>query len=190
MTGHHDNQLGLLWRWSFPICRNTPTCVTRAKRRKTGRSSTSLSTTRHSASPAVHTRWAWRSSIPPAASTGSPMSAKYPKNAASRTSTAISARCSRKARWPEPRLNAAMMGRLVKGLEADHVVWGTDVVWTGAPQWQIEVLRRLEIPEDMQKKYGFAPLGAAGKQREVHSLTHGVNDTLIGDRITSNRTCG
>jgi len=34
-------------------------------------------------------------------------------------------------------------------------------VWTGAPQWQIEALRRLEIPEDMQKKYGFTPLGPA-----------------------------
>jgi len=34
-------------------------------------------------------------------------------------------------------------------------------VWTGAPQWQIEGLRRLEIPEDMQKKYGFKPLGPA-----------------------------
>jgi hypothetical protein len=40
-------------------------------------------------------------------------------------------------------------------------VWGTDAVWTGSPQWQIEALRRLEIPEDMQKKHGFAPLGAA-----------------------------
>jgi len=44
---------------------------------------------------------------------------------------------------------------------ADHVIWGTDAVWTGAPQWQIEGLRRLEIPEDMRKKHGFAPLGAA-----------------------------
>ena len=61
----------------------------------------------------------------------------------------------------EPRLNAAMMGTLVKGLGADHIVWGTDAVWTGAPQWQIEALRRLEIPEDMQKKYGFKPLGEA-----------------------------
>ena len=25
-----------------------------------------------------------------------------------------------------------------QGLGADHVVWGTDAVWTGAPQWQIE----------------------------------------------------
>jgi hypothetical protein len=61
----------------------------------------------------------------------------------------------------EPRLCAAMMGTLVKGLGADHVVWGTDAIWTGAPQWQIEAMRRLEIPEEMQKRYGFAPLGPA-----------------------------
>ncbi len=61
----------------------------------------------------------------------------------------------------QPRLNAALMGILVKGLGADHVCWGTDAVWTGSPQWQIEGLRRLEIPEDMQKKYGFAALGEA-----------------------------
>jgi hypothetical protein len=34
-------------------------------------------------------------------------------------------------------------------------------VWYGSPQWQIEAMRRLEIPEDMQKKHGFKPLGAA-----------------------------
>ena len=61
----------------------------------------------------------------------------------------------------QPKLAAAIMGQLVRGLGADHVVWGTDAVWTGAPQWQIEGLRRLEIPEDMRKKHGFAPLGAA-----------------------------
>ncbi len=61
----------------------------------------------------------------------------------------------------QPRVTAAMMGMLVRGLGADHVIWGTDAVWTGSPQWQIEGLRRLEIPEDMQKKHGFAPLGPA-----------------------------
>ena len=59
----------------------------------------------------------------------------------------------------EPRLSAAMMGILIKGMGADHVCWGTDAIWTGAPQWQIEALRRLEIPGDMQKQYGFTPLG-------------------------------
>jgi predicted TIM-barrel fold metal-dependent hydrolase len=60
-----------------------------------------------------------------------------------------------------PRFCAAMMGTLIKGLGADHVFWGTDSVWYGSPQWQIEAFRRLEIPEDMQKQHGFAPLGAA-----------------------------
>ena len=61
----------------------------------------------------------------------------------------------------EPRLGAALMGILVKGLGDDHVCWGTDAIWTGSPQWQIEALRRLEIPEDMQKKYGFTAAGRA-----------------------------
>jgi len=61
----------------------------------------------------------------------------------------------------QPRLCAALMGIMIKGMGADHVIWGTDAVWTGSPQWQIEGLRRLEIPEDMQKKHGFQPLGAA-----------------------------
>ena len=60
-----------------------------------------------------------------------------------------------------PRLAAALLGTLIRGLGADKVVWGTDSVWYGSPQWQIEALRRLEIPDDMQKKHGFAPLGAA-----------------------------
>jgi predicted TIM-barrel fold metal-dependent hydrolase len=61
----------------------------------------------------------------------------------------------------QPRVCAAIMGTLVKGLGADHVCWGTDAVWTGSPQWQIEGLRRLEIPEDMQRTHGFAALGSA-----------------------------
>ncbi|MBO0711644.1 MAG: amidohydrolase family protein [Acetobacteraceae bacterium] len=58
-----------------------------------------------------------------------------------------------------PRFCAAMMGTLIKGLGHDHVFWGTDSVWYGSPQWQIEAFRRLEIPDDMQKRFGFAPLG-------------------------------
>jgi uncharacterized protein len=29
------------------------------------------------------------------------------------------------------------MGILGKGMGYDRVVWGTDAVWTGSPQWQI-----------------------------------------------------
>lgn len=61
----------------------------------------------------------------------------------------------------DPRVAAAMLGILIKGLGPERVIWGTDAVWTGSPQWQIEGLRRLEIPEEMQRVHGFTPLGEA-----------------------------
>jgi len=60
-----------------------------------------------------------------------------------------------------PRFAAALLGTWIKNMGVEHVVWGTDSVLYGSPQWQIEALRRLEIPEDMQKKHKFAPLGPA-----------------------------
>jgi uncharacterized protein len=72
-----------------------------------------------------------------------------------------------------PRFCAAFMGTLVKQMGADHIFWGSDSVWYGCPQWQIEALRGLEIPEDMQKKHGFAPLGPA--DGDVKNAIFGVN---------------
>jgi hypothetical protein len=84
-----------------------------------------------------------------------------------------------------PRLAAAMMGMLVKGLGADHVVWGTDSLWFGSPQWQIEALRRLEIPEDMQKKHGYAPLGAP--DGETKRAIFGLNSARLFGLDTSTK---
>ena len=67
-----------------------------------------------------------------------------------------------------PRHCAALLGTLIKGVGLDHVLWGTDSVWYGSPQWQIEAFRQIEIPEDMQEKHGFSPLGpAAGPVRNA-----------------------
>lgn len=60
-----------------------------------------------------------------------------------------------------PRHAAALLGILIKGLGSDHVLWGTDSVWYGSPQWQIEAFRRMEIPQDLREKYGFSPLAEA-----------------------------
>ena len=76
-------------------------------------------------------------------------------------------------------------GQLIKGLGADHVVWGSDAVWTGAPQWQIEALRRLEIPEDMQKQYGYKPLGAA--DGPVKTAIFGANNARLYSYKTEER---
>ena len=77
----------------------------------------------------------------------------------------------------QPRLAAAIMGQLVRGLGHERVVWGTDAVWTGAPQWQIEALRRLEVPEDLQRKHGLPPLGAA--DGPVKSAIFGLNSARL-----------
>jgi hypothetical protein len=61
----------------------------------------------------------------------------------------------------QPHLTAAVLGILLKGLGPERVCWGTDALWTGSPQWQIEALRRLEIPEDMQQKHSFKAIGRA-----------------------------
>ena len=72
-----------------------------------------------------------------------------------------------------PRLAAGIMAELVKGFGHDHVIYGTDSVWYGSPQWQIEALRRMEIPEDLQEKHGWKPLGAVTGEvkRAIFGLT-------------------
>ena len=60
-----------------------------------------------------------------------------------------------------PRLAAAMIGILARGLGSGHVFWGTDSVWYGSPQWQIEALRRLNTPADLVERFGLPDLGDA-----------------------------
>ena len=72
-----------------------------------------------------------------------------------------------------PRLAAAMLAKLIKGLGADHVLWGTDSIWFGSPQWQIEAFRRIEVPADLQDKHDFEPLGPANGP--IKSAIFGIN---------------
>ena len=60
-----------------------------------------------------------------------------------------------------PGLCAGVLGTLLRGFGPERVCWGTDSVWFGSPQWQIEAFRRIEIPREMQKAFGFRPLGPA-----------------------------
>lgn len=77
-----------------------------------------------------------------------------------------------------PRFCAAFIGQLVNVMGPERVVWGTDSVWYGSPQWQIEAMRRLEIPEDMMKSKGWKiPLG--GPNSEVKQKIFGLNSTHL-----------
>jgi len=76
-----------------------------------------------------------------------------------------------------PRLSAALVGQLVNMMGADHVVWGSDSVWYGSPQWQIEAMRRLEIPEDMRKKHKWQLLG--GPDSQIKNAIFGLNSARL-----------
>jgi len=60
-----------------------------------------------------------------------------------------------------PGLCAGVLGTLLRGFGPGRVCWGTDSVWFGSPQWQIEAFRRIEIPVAMQQRFGFPSLGPA-----------------------------
>jgi len=57
-----------------------------------------------------------------------------------------------------PTLCGHVLGMLVQTFGADHVLWGTDSIWWGSPQWQIEALRRFTMPEPLMKRFGYQSL--------------------------------
>jgi predicted TIM-barrel fold metal-dependent hydrolase len=65
----------------------------------------------------------------------------------------------------DPTACAHLLGQVVQAFGADHVLWGTDSIWYGTPQWQIEAFRRFEIPEALIEAHKYAPLTRAVKEQ-------------------------
>jgi hypothetical protein len=64
-----------------------------------------------------------------------------------------------------PAACAHLLGQMIAAFGVDHVLWGTDSIWYGTPQWQIEAMRRFEIPAELIEKHGYAPLTKAVKEQ-------------------------
>ena len=58
----------------------------------------------------------------------------------------------------EPLICAHLLGQILSAFGDDHVLWGTDSIWYGTPQWQIEAFRRFQMPEKLQETYGYPAL--------------------------------
>ena len=48
-----------------------------------------------------------------------------------------------------------LLGKLLNGFGADHIIWGTDSIWYGTPQWQINALKTFEMPPQMIEEFGY-----------------------------------
>ncbi len=51
-----------------------------------------------------------------------------------------------------------LIGRNIKVYGVDHVIWGTDCLWWGSPQWAIDAFKRFQISDELCDKFGYKKL--------------------------------
>jgi len=64
-----------------------------------------------------------------------------------------------------PTVCAHILGQLLKYFGEERIVFGSDSVWYGSPQWQIEALWRFQIPEELRRRYGYPALTPGAKRK-------------------------
>lgn len=74
----------------------------------------------------------------------------------------------------EPAQAAHVLGKLLLYLGPDRIVWGTDCVFNGIPQTQIEAFRAFQIPEALQAEFGYPALTP-----EVRAKILGLNAAAV-----------
>src|SRR5437016_3378338 len=76
-----------------------------------------------------------------------------------------------------------MLGQMIQVAGADHILWGTDSIWGGSPQGQIERLRRLKMRPELAEKYKYPEL-----TDEVKNQIFGLNAArLFGVDVKARR---
>ena len=65
----------------------------------------------------------------------------------------------------DPNQAAHVLGKLLQQFGPDNVVWGTDSIWYGSPQDQIQAFRAFEITPEFQERYGYPALTRATKEK-------------------------
>ncbi|HMG28334.1 MAG TPA: amidohydrolase family protein [Acidimicrobiia bacterium] len=65
----------------------------------------------------------------------------------------------------DPTQAAHVLGKLLKQFGPDNVVWGTDSIWYGSPQDQIQAFRAFEITPEFQERFAYPALTPAVKEK-------------------------
>ncbi len=60
----------------------------------------------------------------------------------------------------DPDTAAHLMGKLFKYCGEDNVVWGTDSIWYGSPQDQIQAFRTFQVSPELRAKHGYPEMTA------------------------------
>ena len=74
----------------------------------------------------------------------------------------------------DPDQAAHLLGKLLKHLGEDNILWGTDSIWYGSPQDQIQAFRTFQISEEFQQRFGYPAITA-----EMRAKVFGLNALKI-----------
>ena len=64
-----------------------------------------------------------------------------------------------------PTVCAHLFGQWMKYMGEDRILFGSDSVHYGTPQWQIDALWRFEIPEDIRRRWNYPEFTQAAKRK-------------------------
>ncbi|HYV39246.1 MAG TPA: amidohydrolase family protein [Gemmataceae bacterium] len=67
-----------------------------------------------------------------------------------------------------------MLGQMIQTAGADHILWGTDCIWGGSPQSQIDRMRRLRMSDELMNKFKYPQLTDA-----IKNQIFGLNAALV-----------
>lgn len=83
----------------------------------------------------------------------------------------------------DPTQGAHAWGKLLRFVGEDNVLWGTDSIWYGSPQDQIQAFRALQISTEFQERYGYPALTPQIKAKVLGlngARVYGLQDRIAG----------
>ncbi len=64
-----------------------------------------------------------------------------------------------------PTVWAHMIGQLLYYMGENNIVFGSDSLWYGGPQWQIDALWRFQIPDEIRDRWNYPQLTQSAKRK-------------------------
>jgi hypothetical protein len=86
------------------------------------------------------------------------------------------------------------LGKLLKHCGESNVLWGTDSIWYGSPQDQIQAFRTFQIAPELRDRHGYPEITPALRRKvfgmnalKVYSIPDDVLKKHLKDRVASQR---
>ena len=94
----------------------------------------------------------------------------------------------------DPDSAAHALGKLFRHCGEDNVLWGTDSIWYGSPQDQIQAFRTFQIAPELRAKHGYPEITPALRAKvfglnaiKVYKVPAEVLRKHVGDRVALER---